>query len=258
MFGGVALLGGLLDLRMLVSHPLHARHRLARHPCRMCFARYSATASFFLGLPQVIPEPPGQAVHTGPVGDGLLALAYDSRQSRGRALQAGTGGMDSAQRGQGQLPCRIRNGWIPVRTLGGFIAACLALTGCNSETVSDAIGEQVAGQAVDLRTAHAGDWDRLCLIGPYSNDQAAKEILGFSWPVESRSSIEGNDGISLLLFVREQHVVLAVEHPRARGDFSGLSGRCFAPDQARFVVRTGRADGWPELVPRGGTERGRE
>ena len=145
-----------------------------------------------------------------------------------------------------------------VRALGVSIAGCLALSGCNSERVSDAIGEQVAGQAVDLITVQAGDWDRVCLLGPYSNDRAAKEILGFSWPVESRSSIDGNDGISLLLFVRQQHVVLAVEHPRDRGDFSGLSGRCFAPDQARFVVRAGRADGWPELVPRNGTTRGPE
>lgn len=57
MFGGVALLAGALDVRMLASRPLQPRHRLARHLWRMCFALYIATASFFLGQPEVIPEP---------------------------------------------------------------------------------------------------------------------------------------------------------------------------------------------------------
>ena len=140
-----------------------------------------------------------------------------------------------------------------MRQLGLLIAWCLALAGCNSDRVSEAIGEQVrSGRMVDLRTVEAGDWDRVCVLGPYSNDQAATEALGFSWPVESRSSVEENDSISLLLFARGQHVVHSVEHPRDRGDFSELSGRCFRPEQAQFFLRAGRADDWPELAPRNG------
>ena len=46
---------------------------------------------------------PGHAAAAGPGGDGLLALAYDSAQSRGPTLAAGAGGIDSRQRGQGGL-----------------------------------------------------------------------------------------------------------------------------------------------------------
>ena len=140
-----------------------------------------------------------------------------------------------------------------MRQLGLLIAWCLALAGCGSDRVSETIGEQVhAGNVIDLRAAEAGEWDRVCVLGPYSNDQTAKEALGFGWPVESRSSIQESDGISLLLFARGHHVVHSVEHPRDQGDFSELSGRCFPREQAQFVLRAGRADGWPELVPRNG------
>ena len=140
-----------------------------------------------------------------------------------------------------------------MRLLGLLIACSLALTGCGSDRVSEAIGEQVhTGTVIDLRSVEAGEWDRVCVLGPYSNDQTAKEALGFGWPVESRSSIQESDGISLLLFARGQHVVRSAEHPRDQGDFSALSGRCFPREEAQFVLRAGRADGWPELVPRNG------
>jgi hypothetical protein len=140
-----------------------------------------------------------------------------------------------------------------MRELGLLVAMCLALAGCSSNKASEAIGEQVrAANAVDLRTVAAGDWDRVCVLGPYSNAQAAQETLGFSWPVESRSSVGENDSVSLLLFVREKQVVHSIEHPRDQGDFSELSGRCFPSEQAQFVRRAGRTDNWPELVPRDG------
>lgn len=57
VFGGVALLGGLSDLRVLRSGPLVGARRLARHLWRMCFALFIASASFFLGQADEIPEP---------------------------------------------------------------------------------------------------------------------------------------------------------------------------------------------------------
>jgi peptidoglycan/LPS O-acetylase OafA/YrhL len=57
IFGAVALLAGLLDIRMLLARGIQGAHRLARHLWRMCFALCIATASFFLGQAQVFPEP---------------------------------------------------------------------------------------------------------------------------------------------------------------------------------------------------------
>src|SRR3546814_17955848 len=90
------------------------------------------------------------------------------------------------------------------------------------------------------------------LFRSYSDNRAAAETLGFTWPVESRSSIGESDGISLLLFVHNNEVVTAVEHPRSHGDFSNLSGRCLPRDQAQFIQQD-RPDGsWPWLAPQGG------
>lgn len=140
-----------------------------------------------------------------------------------------------------------------MRQFGLFTALCLSLAACSASRISDAIGDHVkTTKAVDLQTVGAEGWDRVCVLGPYSTDRGAQETIGFSWPVESRSAIAWNDGISLLLFVREQHVVHAVEHPRDRGDFSELSGRCFLPDEAQFIRRNGEGDEWPHLAPRNG------
>lgn len=57
VFGTVALLGALLDLRMVIARGVRGPHRLARHLWRMCFAMFIATASLFLGQAQVFPEP---------------------------------------------------------------------------------------------------------------------------------------------------------------------------------------------------------
>lgn len=139
-----------------------------------------------------------------------------------------------------------------MRQLALLIVICAALVGCGSDTVSDAIAAQLRStNVVDLRAVGAGDWDRVCVLGPYSGSQAAQETLGFAWRVESRSSIGENDSISLLLFVQGQQVAHSTEHPRDQGDFSGLSGRCFPPEQAQFVPRADRTDTWPELVSRG-------
>ena len=57
VFGSVALLGALLDIRVLRVGRLQGVQRLTRHLWRMCFALFIACASFFLGQAQVFPEP---------------------------------------------------------------------------------------------------------------------------------------------------------------------------------------------------------
>jgi uncharacterized membrane protein len=57
MFGVVALLGSLGDVRVIRSGALRGAHRLARHLWRMCFALFIAALSFFIGQAQVFPKP---------------------------------------------------------------------------------------------------------------------------------------------------------------------------------------------------------
>ena len=56
LFGVVALIAGLSDIRVVTSGPLTGPSRLARHLWRMCFALWLAAASFFLGQADELPE----------------------------------------------------------------------------------------------------------------------------------------------------------------------------------------------------------
>lgn len=57
MFSAVALLGALLDARLLWARNIRGAHRLARHLWRMTFAMWIATTSFFLGQAKLFPAP---------------------------------------------------------------------------------------------------------------------------------------------------------------------------------------------------------
>ncbi len=57
IFGTVAMLGALGDIRMMRAGGLQGAPRIARHLWRMCFALFIASGSFFLGQAKVIPKP---------------------------------------------------------------------------------------------------------------------------------------------------------------------------------------------------------
>jgi len=57
MFGVVALLAAIGDIRMLRTGVLPGSRRIARHLWRMTFALFIASMSFFIGQAKVIPEP---------------------------------------------------------------------------------------------------------------------------------------------------------------------------------------------------------
>ncbi|NAY92177.1 hypothetical protein GTQ34_09620 [Muricauda sp. JGD-17] len=55
-FGSIALLGALLDAKIIWSGGVFGKQRIVRHLWRMCFALFIAAASLFLGQPQVFPK----------------------------------------------------------------------------------------------------------------------------------------------------------------------------------------------------------
>ncbi len=133
------------------------------------------------------------------------------------------------------------------------ILLLVALTGCHG-SASSTIESQfsVSGRKrVDLAAAVPGDWDRVCILGPYSGDDVANRTLGFKWPAETLTDIEQDEGISLLVFVKDKSVIGHVEHSRGSGDFSNLTGRCFSRANAKFMQVDHPAKGWPGLFPAG-------
>jgi hypothetical protein len=134
-------------------------------------------------------------------------------------------------------------------------SALLAACGRPGAEVSGEIGrmfQQSGGTSVNLAQIVPGNWDELCVLGPYSDNRAARQALGFDWNAEAKTSIHDNEGIALLLFVRDGKILEYVEHPRADGDFANLSGKCFSRDDAAFVHDPTPVTGWPGLVSRKG------
>ena len=136
----------------------------------------------------------------------------------------------------------------------GLLCCALAVAGC---TPGPGISMEINGQFrdsqggdVDLAKAYPANWDRVCILGPYSDNATAKSALGFDWDIEGQTAIHTNDGLSLLLFVRQDKVLAAVEHPRAMGDFTKLSGKCFARARARFYQVQRPEAGGPGLFPK--------
>ena len=133
------------------------------------------------------------------------------------------------------------------------VLVTLLAAGCQpSQDISMAVGEQFhnsGGTSVDLGTTVLGEWERVCVVGPYSSDASIAKTLGFPWPTKGRSTIASNEGVTLLLFVRQGTVTSWVEHPRASGDFTNISGRCFERSQAKFRQVNHPPKGWAGLFP---------
>jgi hypothetical protein len=55
-FSSVALMAGVMDIRVILRGGIFGKQRLLRHLWRMCFSLLIAAASLFLGQPQVFPE----------------------------------------------------------------------------------------------------------------------------------------------------------------------------------------------------------
>lgn len=128
----------------------------------------------------------------------------------------------------------------------------LMLTACSGSdrNISAKLTEQFdASTSAPINLAQVGPptWERVCVIGPYATNQTAEQILGFKWNVQSRSSIGGNDGINLLVFLKDQEVLAFTEHRRDKGDFLKLQPKCL-PRIRSTLARRVEADGWVQLV----------
>lgn len=75
--GGVALLAGIGDVRMIRAGSIKGAKRIARHLWRMCFGLFIASGSFFLGQMRFFPKPMRSPVLLGiPAIAPLLLLIY--------------------------------------------------------------------------------------------------------------------------------------------------------------------------------------
>lgn len=135
-----------------------------------------------------------------------------------------------------------------IALLAATTAACTS-----DDAITKAIYQQfkVSGKrSVNLDSAVPGPWQRVCVIGPYMNNEATHATLGFKWNSEKVSKVATDDGVALLVFVHADKVAFFTNYPRGKGDFAYLSGKCYARSDAIFA-QVGRPDkSWPGLYPK--------
>lgn len=71
-----------------------------------------------------------------------------------------------------------------------------------------------------MRLIVVNGWGCVCVIAPYSTNEHAREILGVSVNIESKSSIYMLDSIALLVTMHGENVSGLFEVPRRSVDFT--------------------------------------
>ena len=71
------------------------------------------------------------------------------------------------------------------------------------------------------------DWDRMCVLTPYSTNKNAQATLGFPWNAERRTGIESRDDMYVLAFVNDDQVAMYLEMPRHEEDLLHSETLCF-------------------------------
>ena len=139
---------------------------------------------------------------------------------------------------------------VPLLALISLASACSG--------VSDEISTQIEAQfnasstaPINLAIVGPSSCERVCILSPYNSNEQAEKVLGFKWNATGKTSIGGNDGINVLVFVKASEVIAYTEYRRDKGDFSHLTPRCLPRDRA-IVVRQPDPDprnfGWVYLV----------
>jgi hypothetical protein len=138
----------------------------------------------------------------------------------------------------------------PLLFLASLLSAC---SGINEEISAQLQAQFDASSTapINLDLVGPSSWERVCVLKPYISNEQAEKVLGFKWNATGKTSIGGNDGINVLVFVKGSEVIAYTEYRRNKGDFLHLYPLCLQRDRA-IVVRQidpdPRNKGWVNLV----------
>ena len=147
---------------------------------------------------------------------------------------------------------KVRTGFW-TRTLASLALAGLS-SGCGSEgPLNKSIAASVEkGPGTRLvLVEHTGfEWDKVCILGPYTPDDKVDSLTGIQGAAGQAYDIRSNDGINVLMFVSDTRIVASVAHARNQGDFGPeVAGKCYSREQASFSVRVPPANSWGNIGP---------
>ena len=128
----------------------------------------------------------------------------------------------------------------------GLFILLLALVSCNQAEQLQIKVFDISSGEINLSRELNGEWERVCIITPYSSNETAKAILGFDFDVINKSHIYVQDGITLLITVKNNAVIEYFETPRNNVDFSSLKAGCYLREKSLFQVEKNE-NGWPYL-----------
>ena len=110
--------------------------------------------------------------------------------------------------------------------------------------------EKTPGTRLVLAEHTGFPWDRVCILGPYTPDEKVDSLTGVQRAAVQAHDIRSNDGINVLMFVREGRIAASVAHPRNRGDFGPeVVGKCYSREEANFSIRVPPPNSWGNIGP---------
>ena len=123
---------------------------------------------------------------------------------------------------------------------GHWYSLYLRLVPCRCDRLnligSGPISLNVHTGKVDL-TPLGGDWETVCIIGPYAANEMAKDLTGHAVDIGTQSEISSSDGIALLITIDAKDRTTLFDVSRKNLDFISLSGTCW-PKATKFRVPT--------------------
>ena len=127
------------------------------------------------------------------------------------------------------------------------ILTCISLlAGCNSAAIQtrDALTDQLESsvEKIDLADIGPSDWERLCVLAPYSTNESAITQLGFDWDAEGETGIEQRDDVYIVVFADQENVISHVEMPRQSREMLNSSISCL--ERSDSTIFWSVDDGW--------------
>lgn len=117
-----------------------------------------------------------------------------------------------------------------------------------NETLKEKIYETILNNnEIDFdKIATDFGWDEIYILIPYTNPKDFLKSENIKWN-KINNLIESNDGINLILFLKEKEVVSYLNRPRNYGDFIFTSPMKFDRNSAKFKIN--KIDNWINLIP---------
>ena len=122
----------------------------------------------------------------------------------------------------------------------------LLLAGCGGENLEITHLDTSSG-IIDLSVQLPGDWERVCVLKPYTTSESAGEVLGFEYDIfASNSGVFVLDDRNLLVTTKNNSVIGEYDVLLMNADFTSLEKSCFAAKKAIFTIRQ-TGDGWNKV-----------